>query len=453
MVALTVVATGAPRAAGAAGGIALAPGAWELREYGVRAVVHEDDSVTEYQVTRTRCREVGRMPGGEAAARWGLGSRDVAPAAGGGVRATRGISRYTWNPVPADRLACPTPPVEVTSTEVFNALDELFNDHYAFFKLHGVDRDGLARSLMARAAQAANDEELFAVCRDYLAPLKDAHVTLEGAGQRFKAGSPPPDAPDPDGLVPRRAPLIAAYRTWLPDQVRSRIVHADSAVGGLVRWGVVEGDGARVGYLYVQAMEGLVQGEAAASATWRDQVQAMDEALDRAIPAFAGARGVIVDLRFNGGGEDAVAMALVGRFAQGRVLAFTKQAYWQGARGAAYDVFVEPSSRPRFDGKVAVLAGPLTASAAEIAVLGFRALPRTRVFGLPTMGVLSDALEKTLPNGWTVTLSNEIYRAADGELYEGRGIPPHLKSPTGTPRTIDERFGTDLRVAAGWIRN
>jgi len=35
-------------------------------------------------------------------------------------------------------------------------------------------------------------------------------------------------------------------------------------------------------------------------------------------------------------------------------------------------------------------------------------------------------LERQLPNGWTFGLSNEVYRAADGTIYEGVGIPPDL---------------------------
>jgi C-terminal processing protease CtpA/Prc len=49
-----------------------------------------------------------------------------------------------------------------------------------------------------------------------------------------------------------------------------------------------------------------------------------------------------------------------------------------------------------------------------------------RSIGTPTAGMLSDNLNKVLPNGWTYSLSNEIYTAADGEVYEGRGIAPQV---------------------------
>ncbi len=39
----------------------------------------------------------------------------------------------------------------------------------------------------------------------------------------------------------------------------------------------------------------------------------------------------------------------------------------------------------------------------------------------------ADTLERHLPNGWHLTLSNEIYRVYDGQLYEDVSIPPHIR--------------------------
>jgi C-terminal processing protease CtpA/Prc len=38
-------------------------------------------------------------------------------------------------------------------------------------------------------------------------------------------------------------------------------------------------------------------------------------------------------------------------------------------------------------------------------------------------------LTKPLPNGWAVTLSNEVYLDADGKAWEARGIPPKIAIP------------------------
>lgn len=43
--------------------------------------------------------------------------------------------------------------------------------------------------------------------------------------------------------------------------------------------------------------------------------------------------------------------------------------------------------------------------------------------GEPTGGILSDAIGRTLPNGWKFALSSEIYSDTEGRVYEGTGIP------------------------------
>jgi carboxyl-terminal processing protease len=55
-----------------------------------------------------------------------------------------------------------------------------------------------------------------------------------------------------------------------------------------------------------------------------------------------------------------------------------------------------------------------------------RALDNVRHVGEPTRGAFSNVLEKCLPNGWCLSLSNEIYTDHRGEVWEGRGIEPDV---------------------------
>jgi carboxyl-terminal processing protease len=71
----------------------------------------------------------------------------------------------------------------------------------------------------------------------------------------------------------------------------------------------------------------------------------------------------------------------------------------------------------------------VTVSAAEILTLAMRALPNVTHVGETTRGSLSDMLAKRLPNGWSVTLSNEVYLDAHGKGWEGAGIAPSLAIP------------------------
>jgi C-terminal processing protease CtpA/Prc len=90
-------------------------------------------------------------------------------------------------------------------------------------------------------------------------------------------------------------------------------------------------------------------------------------------------------------------------------------------------------------------------SAAEIFSLAMMALPNVTRVGTPTYGILSDSLEKQLPNGWSLGLSNEVYVAADGNLYEGRGIPPNIEVKAQTGGSFHERMRLDIDTALALI--
>lgn len=166
---------------------------------------------------------------------------------------------------------------------------------------------------------------------------------------------------------------------------------------------------------------------------------------------LAGVRGIIVDLRFNDGGWDRVGLALAGRFAERATPAFTKHAVRSGAAVELQTVSTAPAPGRRHIGPVAVLTSDATVSAAEVATLALRALPNVRVFGWPTYGALSDEMAFRLPNGWEGTVSNEVYTASDGQVYEGRGIPPAQEAAAPSADDFWSAFDAPLRDAAAWL--
>jgi carboxyl-terminal processing protease len=108
---------------------------------------------------------------------------------------------------------------------------------------------------------------------------------------------------------------------------------------------------------------------------------------------------------------------------------------------------LEPQGKRQFTGPVYYLQSDYTVSAAEIFSLAMMALPNVTRVGTPTYGVLSNALEKKLPNGWSVGLSNEVYVAVDGNLYEGRGIPTNIEVTARTTGSFHERMRLDIDTA------
>jgi carboxyl-terminal processing protease len=76
-----------------------------------------------------------------------------------------------------------------------------------------------------------------------------------------------------------------------------------------------------------------------------------------------------------------------------------------------------------FVGPIVVLTSEATASAAESFGLGLFARGNVKFIGAPSNGSYSDMLQKQLPNGWTFSLSNEVYVDLSGNNYESVGFP------------------------------
>lgn len=218
-----------------------------------------------------------------------------------------------------------------------------------------------------------------------------------------------------------------------------------SAAEGQLVWGVLP---QQVGYLSVRAMAGFAEERDPAI-----QFQSLAAAIDRAIDDLAETRGMVVDVRFNGGGWDEASLIIASRFADRRRLAFSKRARDGCDFGPSHPVMVEPDGPKQFTRPVILLTSPVTGSAAEIFTYCMRALPHVTHAGMPTRGAHSDMLERTLPNGWKFYLSNEVYEDPTGRVYERYGIPPSQRIPMFTPRDLDGGVDQVLTKAVSLLDN
>lgn len=146
------------------------------------------------------------------------------------------------------------------------------------------------------------------------------------------------------------------------------------------------------------------------------------EAVDR----HRGGQGMILDLRGNPGGLGGMAMGVAGHFIDERV-SLGEMRNRQGTlhfnvspqRVSPAGVRVDP-----FEGRLAILVDPLSASTSEIFAAGMQSLGRARVFGEVTAGQALPALIISLPNGDRLMHVIADYTAPGGVRLEGRGVIP-----------------------------
>jgi hypothetical protein len=307
-------------------------------------------------------------------------------------------------PERTERTADPT-----ANFEYFLAL---VADLYPAFGDRGVDWPAVSARLRSRAHAAMDESELFALCREALDAIgRDGHIGMTGPGEeRYSPARRHASPMIGRASVERQLALI-------------RDVYLDGefheAANGKIFYGRL-GD---IGYVNVLAVESM-----AADSSVGAQRRAVEAALDEVHAALADATGVVLDLRHNGGGFDALALAIAGLFADREYVAFGKRVRIQGTeRFTEPRLFpVSPREKSLAGKPLLVLTGPGTASGAEILVMATLPLSSTRRMGAPTMGILSDTFMRELPNGWMVRLYSERYYTFDGGTYEATGLPPDV---------------------------
>jgi hypothetical protein len=329
------------------------------------------------------------------------------------------------------------------------AFFDALTGHFAFAREQGIDWTKLRADCDAALRRGpASQEHLFNTLAGVMRQLNDGHGYLRGMDRREES-------------LPSASPLYKAWKAaggrpadgdfwdgfsgdWL-HHVQHHILSGEGylAARDTVAWGRLPNG---LGYISLMACESLSEEEGGHA-----DVLVARQVFARALKDLAGARGLIVDLRYNYGGWDRVPLTLASHLTDSAFRAFTKQPVRRGVGLQVQPIEVTPAQGPRFTGPVAVLTSEETLSAAEVGTLGFRALPNTRSFGRPTYGALSDPFYFRLPNGWRGAVSNEIYRASDGNVYEGVGIPPDQLSAEPSSRDFWGSMESQLRDAETWL--
>jgi len=410
-----------------AAGLAALEGVWRSRGYGTVLVVHAD-GYTLYEETAVSCLPVYGGTLEDLAEHF----VDVEVSPGGGsfsVRRAVSATRVSYRRLTALPAAAGAPPRDDPEF-VFDVFWSTFEEHYAFFGLKGVDWAAMYETHRSRVRRRSEPDDLFDVLVEMARPLRDAHVELHGERRHFDASAATDlharlaAELDRSGDDRDLSMYLADLREWQRDTIRERYLASGLRSEGnrSIEWGWLAGG---TGYLNLRAMAGT---SGAIGRPARD-LEAVDRAMALVLEDLGAADTLVVDLRFNGGGYDAVALRLAGHLADRKRVAFSKAARQGSGTTGRQAVTLEPLGDVRFAGRLVLLTSGLTASAAEVFVLALLQHPRLVLVGEATHGILSDAMERHLPNGWRFTLSNEVYFAADGELYEHTGVPPHVEVP------------------------
>lgn len=352
------------------------------------------------------------------------------------------FTRYDFNKESSLPSACTEQDSDPVAT--FDALHQLFEENYGFFEERKIDWHA-ASALDEDLSSKSSDEELMSVFQEMLTPFNDGHVYVfdpEG-GNGFLGGSlgalwdlwAAEYAGDPvsENPIDPRGTFTAEMQTYVLEELLKG--EGKSSSYDLLHWGWLNKE---VGYLDVHAMGTF---EAELGIEEADMI--INDAMEEIMSDLADAEAIVIDARFNQGGYDTIGYAVASWFSTKTKVVSQKKAVFDGGWTALQDITIKGRASA-YQGPVYLLTSGNTVSAAETFSLAMRELPQVTLVGTRTYGSLSDAMGRLLPNGWLVSLSNEIYQSPAGEVFEAKGIPPAVEVKYDDKLSFEENLERTL---------
>lgn len=278
----------------------------------------------------------------------------------------------------------------------FEALWRIIDEHYCFFdykaKQYGLDWNDVYARYSKQISGQMTEGQLFEVLGNMLGELRDGHVNMYTSFN-----------------IARNWSWRENYPSNVNDSLINRYLGTDYRISNGMKYRILDDN---IGYIRCATFEyGLGSGN-----------------LNEILAYFLTARGLIIDIRNNGGGMISSAEELAARFTNDDILV----GYFQHKTGRGHNDFsamkeqwLHPSRGLRWQKPVVVLTNRGVYSAANEFVKYMKCCPNVKIVGDTTGGGAGLPFSSELPNGWSVRFSACPIYDKDGQSTEF-GIPPDV---------------------------
>jgi len=296
-----------------------------------------------------------------------------------------------------------------TPTLTFNYMWSAINDKYALFGYKNVTWDSVKTKYQPMISDDMTDDRLFVVLSMMLDELKDGHANLQSSFNRSRSWNWFLD-------YPQNFNRTIQQRNYLRN---------DYMITGAIEHQLIDS----VGYLYIPSFEKPIT----------------DQSIDYIINHYKNSKGLIIDIRNNGGGNAKNIFRLASRIVDEKIYVYSswfKNGPGRDDFGKEIKVSVEPSSRIHYKGRVIVLTNRACYSAANRFAAVFSLLPNVIIIGDKTGGGGGTPCFVELPNGWSLRFSAMKTLRADGYNID-EGIDPDIRTDITSE---DESTGIDTII-------
>ena len=298
----------------------------------------------------------------------------------------------------------------------FDSLWARYDRIYPYFGHKQVDWNAVRSEFRPRAANALTASDLAEIARGMFARLRDVHAwTVAPSGTTVPSFTP-------TAFVNWRRSV------WDAELQRDQRQHQPG------RWGYAWFG--RVPYVYFES--------------WGSDFS--PAAFDVVFEQFRESPALIIDVRMNGGGSDALAFRVADRFFdRPRTFAYVRYRMGEGhddltpalARTGA------PGGTWQFGKPTLLLVGRGCYSSTESFILALRSLPHVSVVGDTTGGGSGNPTVFALADGWSYSLPRWIEYDSDMRVIEWAGVAPQRVIPA-TPADFDAGRDPILEFARDW---
>lgn len=276
----------------------------------------------------------------------------------------------------------------------FDCLADIVGSRYCFFREKGVDWDALCREYRSQINDSTDQIDLFFIMADLLDRLEDGHVNLSSSFN------------------------TSYYKKWWTDYPQDfnlrTLEEYYLKFGGLTTSGMkyIMFVPDSIGYIYYPSFSYAIG----------------ETNLDYVLAILNQAKGLIIDIRDNGGGLLTNVPTLVSRFIdKPTVGGYIRHKTGPGIADFSepFEIVYQPCGKERisYSGPIAVLTNRSCFSAANDFVSVMKTLPQVEIIGARTGGGGGMPFSSELPNGWGIRFSASPMTDPAGNLTEF-GIDP-----------------------------
>ena len=276
----------------------------------------------------------------------------------------------------------------------FEALWKIMDEHYCFFDYKQVDWNDVYQKYSTTVSDTMNQYVLFDFLGNMLAELKDGHTNLISSFD------------------------IARYWSWYEDypsnfnsELHKSYLGTNYLIAGGIKYLRIDND--QIGYMYYESFSYGVG----------------ETNLDYIFNYFKDCKGLIIDVRENGGGSLTYSDRIASRFLTEKiVVGYIKHKTGSGHNDFSklYPIELSPSNHIRWLRPVIVLTNRHSYSATNDFVNKMKLLPQVTIMGDRTGGGSGLPFNSELPIGWIVRFSASPILDANKQDTE-HGIDPEIK--------------------------